>query len=204
MEMTSRNKTLTVNTMVKISIFSAMAGILMTVLKFPLPFAPTFMTVDFGDVPTLISGFALGPIAGIITVILKNLINLMINGTTTAYVGELSNIIVGSTFVGISSIIYHRNKTRKNAAIGLVIGILAMSMLATLSNYFVIFPLYAKMFGMPLEGFVKAVPASNTFVKSYFDVMVFAVVPFNIVKGLFNALATLAIYKYISSIFKKF
>lgn len=203
-EMTNSKGSWSVNTLVKISIFTAMSGLLMVIFKFPLPFAPAFMTVDFGDVPALISGFALGPLAGITTVVLKNLVNLFLTGTTTAYVGELSNIIVGSTFVGVSSLIYQRNRTKKGAIIGLVVGILFMTFLATLSNYYVIFPLYAKMFKMPLDGFVKHVPAMNKFVNSFFDVMLFAVVPFNIVKGMFNSMATLAIYKYISKLIKKY
>lgn len=193
-----------VNTMIKIALLAAMAGLLMVIFKFPLPFAPPFMTVDFGDVPTLIAGFALGPVAGIITVILKNLINVILNGTTTAFVGELSNIIVGSVFVGVSATVYKKHRDRKHAIIGLAVGLLCMTIVATLSNYFVVFPLYAKAFGMPLEGFVGTVPAANTLVKSYKGVMVFAVVPFNLVKGLLNSLVTVAIYKYISNIFKKF
>ncbi|MGF0039565.1 ECF transporter S component [Peptoniphilaceae bacterium SGI.131] len=204
MELTNRDQTkFNVNTMVKIAIFAAMAGLLMLV-KFPLPFAFHFMTVDFGDVATLVSGFALGPIAGVVTVVLKNVVNVMLNGTTTAYVGELSNIIVGSTFVFISSYIYSKNKTRKNAAVGLVLGVVAMTLLATLSNYFIIFPIYAKAFGMPLEGFVPMVQSVNPLADSYLKLMVFAVAPFNIVKGLLNALVTLLIYKRISIIFKKF
>lgn len=174
-----------VNTMVKIALLAAMAGVLMVIFKFPLPFAPPYMTVDFGDVPTLIAGFALGPVSGVITVILKNLINLMLNGSTTGGVGELSNIIVGSTFVVLSSVIYQRDKTRKNAALGLFVGLLGMTALATLSNYFIIFPLYK----VPVESF--------GWLASF-------VVPFNLVKGALNGLLTLAIYKYISNIFKKF
>lgn len=203
--MNASNAQLTkVNTMVKIALLSAMAAVLMVIFKFPLPFAPAFMTVDFGDVPTLVAGFALGPVAGIITVILKNLINLIISGTQTAFVGELSNIIVGSIFVGVSALIYQNHRNRKYAAIGLIVGVILMSIVATLSNYYVVFPLYAKAFKMPLEAFVSMVPKSNTLVTSFKDIMIFAVVPFNIVKGLLNSMVTILIYKYISNVFKKF
>lgn len=184
-ENTAKSKDLLrVETMVKMAILAAMAGVLMVVLKFPYPAAP-YMKIDFGDVPTLIGGFALGPIAGVITVVLKNLINLLLNGTDTAYVGELSNIIVGSTFVLASSLIYQRKRTFKYAVIGLIVGIIAMTILATLSNYFFIFPLY----GMPVESFKW---------------LAGLVIPFNLIKGVLNALVTILLYKSISNIFRRF
>lgn len=192
-----------VNNMVKIGLLSALAGLLMLVFKFPLPFAPPFMTVDFGDVPSLIAGFALGPVAGIITVIIKNIINLIFNGTLTAFVGEFSNVIVGSAFVGISALIYKKHRSRKAALKGLVIGLLAMTLIATLSNYFVVFPLYAKAFGIPIQALVDMTTKVNSSVSTFEGVMLFAVIPFNLAKGALNALVTIFIYKYISNIFKK-
>lgn len=203
-DMTKQKSVMSTNTMVKIAIFASMAAILM-IFSFPIPFAPPFMKIDFADVATLVSGFALGPVAGVITVLLKNIINILINGTTTAYVGELSNIIVNSTFVLVSSIYYNRNRTFKNAIIGLILGVIAMTIVATLSNYFIIFPLYAKaMFGGDVNGFVKIVEPINSLADSFINIMLFAVVPFNIVKGILNAGVTILIYKKISSIFRKF
>lgn len=191
-----------ISNMVKISIFAAIAGVLM-LFKFPIPIAPPFMTVDFSDVATLVSGFILGPVSGVITVVLKNLINLMLNGTTTAYVGELSNIIVGSTFVVVSSLIYSHKKTKKTAILGLIFGVIGMSVIVTLSNYFVIFPIYAKVFHIPVDGFVKFVPKSYNIVKNYYDLMILSVLPFNIVKGTLNAIVTFLVYKKVSKAMKK-
>lgn len=201
METVQNNKRiLSTSNLVKISMFAAAAGLL-TMFKFPIPIAPPFMTVDFGDVATLISGFALGPISGLITVVMKNIINLLLNGTTTAYVGELSNAIVGCVFVGTASIIYQRGKSRKSAIIGLVLGIITMTIVATMSNYFVIFPLYAKAMGKELIDFVKFMPPNN-YIHSFMDLILFAVVPFNIVKGALNSIVTILIYKHISRIIK--
>lgn len=198
---TRQEKILSTSNMVKMAIFAAMAGVLM-LFKFPIPIAPAFMTVDFGDVATLMSGFILGPISGVITVFLKILLNLILNGTTTAYVGEISNFIVGSTFVLVSSLIYNRHKTKKSALIGLLIGVIAMTMLATLSNYYVIFPLYAKALGMgSVETFVNTMP-NVSYINSYLDLIVFAVVPFNLVKGILNALVTFLTYKKVSKVMK--
>lgn len=181
-----RNKDLSrVKKLVLTAVLGAMAGLLMVIFKFPVPFiAPPYMTVDFGDTPSLIAGFALGPIAGVVSVVLKILINLLMNGTTTAYVGELSNVIVGSTFVLVSSLIYTYNKTQKGALIGLVVGLISMTALATLSNYFFIFPLY----GVPVESF--------SWLAAF-------VVPFNLLKGGLNAILTFLLYKRVSNMFKK-
>lgn len=202
MENISRQeRVLSTSNMVKMAIFAAMAGVLM-LFKFPIPIAPVFMTVDFGDVATLMSGFVLGPVSGVITVFLKILLNLILNGTTTAYVGEVSNFIVGSTFVVVSSLIYNRHKTKKSALIGLLIGVIAMTMLATLSNYYVIFPLYARALGMgSAEAFVDTMPNVG-YINSYLDLILFAVVPFNLVKGILNALVTFLTYKKVSKVMK--
>lgn len=198
-----REGILSISNMVKMAIFAAMAGVLM-LFKFPIPIAPTFMTVDFGDVATLMSGFVLGPVSGVITVFLKIMLNLILNGTTTAYVGEVSNFIVGSIFVFISSYIYNKYKTKKSALIGLTFGIIAMTMVATLSNYFVIFPLYAKALGMgSVDAFVNTMPNSG-YINTYLDLILFAVVPFNLVKGTLNALVTFLTYKRVSKVMKGF
>lgn len=188
------------NNLVKIAIFSALAGLIM-MFKFPIPVAPSFMTIDFGDVATLVSGFILGPISGIVTVVMKNIINLLLNGTTTFYVGEVSNIIVGSAFVGISSVIYHRHKTKKVAIFGLAVGVLVMTIIASLSNYFVIFPLYASVMGIDLQAFVDFMPPNN-YVNTFNDMILFAIVPFNIIKGTLNSIVTVLIYKHISVLMK--
>lgn len=190
-----------IGNMSKMAIFAAISGILM-LFKFPIPLAPNFMTIDFSDVATLISGFILGPISGAITVILKNIINLMLNGTTTAYVGELSNTIIGITFVVVSSLVYKKHKDRKHAVIGLVIGILLMTLVASLSNYFFIFPLYARVYNIPLDGFTSFLPEGISYIGNFRELMLFAVVPFNIIKGALNAVVTFLIYKKVSVFMK--
>lgn len=196
----NKQSVFSVGNMTSMAILAAISGVLM-LIKFPLPLAPAFMTVDFSDVATLISGFILGPLAGAITVIIKNILNLILNGTTTAYVGELSNTIVGITFVVVSSSIYNKKRDIKHALIGLLVGIIAMSAVATISNYFVIFPIYAKVYGIPLEGFIDFMPENN-YINSFSDLILFAVVPFNIIKGSLNAIVTFLIYKKVSKLMK--
>ena len=193
---------LNTRTMVKVSILGAFSFLLM-LFEFPLWFAPTFLKFDFSDVPGLIGSFALGPFAGVLVQLVKNLLNLAIEGTDTAAVGELANFIVGSIFVYTAGYIYHRNKTFKTAIIGMVLGTLAMTVVMSLANYFVMIPLYAKLFGWPIEDIVALGSAVNKYVVDFKTLILFAVVPFNIVKGIIVTLITTLLYKRVSPILKK-
>ncbi|MFN2102110.1 ECF transporter S component [Finegoldia dalianensis] len=196
METTRKNSS--TQTMVKISILGAISALLM-IFKFPLPFAPPFMTVDIGDLGVLISGFALGPVAGVLTSAVKILLNFIINGTTTGGVGELSNFILSSVFVVVASSIYNKGKSKKSAITGLVFGVLAYTVVACISNYFVIFPLY----GINLVDFTKEFSKVNSLASTPLMFVLFSIVPFNIVKGIIVSAVTIALYKPISRFLKK-
>ena len=188
--------TWTTKNMVKISVLGVISMVLMffDVSAF---FAPPFLKLDISDLPSLIGAFAMGPMAGVIVQLLKNILNMLIEGSMTGGVGELSNFLVGSTFVYVAGFIYYKKKTFKSAIIGLVLGILSMTAFATLSNYFVIFPLYAKIFGWPLDKLVGMGSAVNKFVIDYKTLILFAVVPFNLLKGSIVSLVTVLIYKKV-------
>lgn len=194
----SRSKSFSLNRLVKVGILSALAYILMFI-QMPIPIAPPFMKVDFADVPALIGGFALGPWYGVLIQLIKNILNL--SKTMTGGVGELSNFIVGSTFVLVATSIYRNNKTKKNSIIALILGVLAMSAVATLSNAFVVFPIYGKVMHTDLEAFAKMIPG-NGLVNNYFTLMIFSIAPFNIIKGAVEAVVTELIYKRISPFIK--
>ena len=196
METTRKNSS--TQTMVKISILGAISALLM-IFKFPLPFAPPFMTVDIGDLGVLISGFALGPVAGVLTSAVKILLNFIINGTTTGGVGELSNFILSSVFVVVASSIYNKGKSKKSEITGLVFGVLAYTVVACISNYFVIFPLY----GINLVDFTKEFAKVNSLAGTPLMFVLFSIVPFNIVKGIIVSAVTIALYKPISRFLKK-
>lgn len=194
----SNKKSFSLDILVKVAVLAAISYVLMFI-QVPIPIAPPFMKVDLADVPALIGGFAMGPWYGVLIQLIKNIFNL--TKTSTAGVGELSNFIVGSTFVLVSSLIYRKNKTKKNSIVALVLGVLAMTVVATLSNTFVVFPAYGKAMGLDLEAFAGMVPG-NALVKSYTGLMIFSIAPFNIVKGTVAALATELLYKRISPILK--
>lgn len=193
-----RSKSFSLDRLVKVAILASISYLLMFV-QMPIPIAPPFMKVDLADVPALIGGFAMGPWYGVLIQLIKNVLNL--SKTMTGGVGELSNFVVGSTFVLVSSLIYRNKKTRKNSVLALVLGIVAMSAIATLSNAFVVFPIYGEVMNLELEAFAAMIPGNNL-VSNYFTMMVFAVAPFNLIKGAVEAIITQLLYKRISPILK--
>ena len=110
----STKKRMNIHTIAKISILSALATILM-LFEFPLPIAPPFYEMDFSEVVVLIGGFAMGPWAAVCIEGLKVLLNLILNGTITAGVGELGNFLVGCSFILPAVFIYQKKKSKKNA-----------------------------------------------------------------------------------------
>lgn len=76
--------------LVSIAVGAAISFVLM-LLEFHLPFAPDFIKLDFSDLPALILAFGFGPLAGVLTELVKNLLHLLIS--STAGIGEVSNFI---------------------------------------------------------------------------------------------------------------
>ncbi|NLN14801.1 MAG: ECF transporter S component [Tissierellia bacterium] len=186
--------------MVKISILAVISMVLMF-FDVSTWFAPPFLKLDIADLPALLGAFAMGPMAGVLVQLLKNLLNLLLEGSLTGGVGELSNFLVGSIFVYTAGLIYYKKKTFGRAVLGLGVGILAMTIFASLSNYFVVFPLYSKL--MPLEKIVEMTAAINSRVVDFKTLILYAVVPFNLLKGTVVSAITILVYKKLSPILKK-
>lgn len=188
--------------MTKIAMLSAAAMVLM-LFEFPLPFvAPMFYELDFSEVPVLVGAFALGPVAGIAIEFLKILLNLLINGTITAGVGELANFLVGVSFILPAELIYKHKKSKKTAVIGLVAGSLAMAVFAGFVNAFVLIPTYSRMLNIPMEAIVDMGKAIFPAVDSLSKLVLLCVVPFNLIKAVLVSVITILIYKPLSPILK--
>lgn len=196
---TLRKEDFNTRTMVKISVLGVIAFILM-LLDFPLWFTPPFLKFDVSDVPALIGSFALGPMAGVIVQLVKNLLKILLAGTNTAVVGEIANFIVGSVFAYVAGLIYYKEKTFKNAVIGLVVGTIAMTVVISIANYYIMIPFYAKAYGMPLDKIITISGAVNKYVVDLKSLIIFAVIPFNLLKGVVVSLITILLYKRVSPI----
>lgn len=182
-----------------IGIFSALAAVLMY-LEIPFFFAPPeAYKLDFSEVPVLISGFMLGPIEGVITEFIKILIKLIIKPTSTAFVGEFANLVIGITFILPASIIYKKKKSRKGALIGMGTGTLIMTVVGCFINAFVLLPAFAYLFGnVSVSEIIKMGTAVNPAITNMFTFIILAVVPVNIVKGVLVSIVVYLIYKPVT------
>ena len=198
---TKGNSGTKVRMMAQMGMLSAIAVVLM-LFEIPLPFAPSFYEIDFSEVPVLIGCFTMGPLAGAIIELLKILLNFAINGTATAGVGEVANFLIGCAFVIPAAVIYKKKRTRTGAIIGMVTGTLFMTFIGCFLNAFVLLPTYAKAFGMPIDALVGMGTAVNSHITSLTTFVIFAVAPFNLLKGFLVSLIVFLIYKKISPILK--
>ncbi|MCR5101704.1 MAG: ECF transporter S component [Butyrivibrio sp.] len=192
---------LNTRTMVVIGVFSAISFVLMF-FEVALPFAPSFYKIDLSDLPALIGAFAFGPIVGVLIEFIKILLNLIFQGTTTAFVGELANFIVGCSFVLPASIIYSFKKTRKTAIIATVVGTITITACGTIFNAVYLLPAFAALYGMPLESLIGMGTAINPNVTDVTSFVIMCVAPLNILKGGIDSVITVLIYKRISPILK--
>lgn len=191
-----------IRTIVSVGMLAAISVVLM-LFEFPLPFiAPSFYELDFSEVPILIGAFALGPVAGVMAELVKILLNLAISGTDTAFVGELANFIMGCAFVIPASLIYKRKKSRKNALIGLGVGVISITAAAICINALVLLPAYSKAFGTPIEVFIEMGTAIHPSINGIWTFAFLAVAPFNLLKGILVSVITMLLYKHISPILK--
>lgn len=181
----------------KIAILSALAAIIQ-LFEIPLFFAPSFYKMDLSDLIALLGGFAMGPGAGALIQVMKNLLNLLLNGTSTAFVGEAANAVTGCLLVVPAAWIYRIRKTKRGAILGLAVGTLSLAVAGALINAFVMLPFYSYFYHMPMESIVAMGTAVNPLITNVFTLVLWAVVPFNLLKGTICAVLTLLLYKRLS------
>ena len=182
-----------------VAMFGAVAAVLM-LFEIPLFFAPSFYKLDLSEMPVLICTFYLGPVAGAATELLKVIVKLLLKGTTTAYVGDFANFVVGCTFILPASMIYHARPGKKTALIGMAVGTLIMTVFGSAFNAIYLLPKFSELFGLPLDTIVGMGTAVNGAINSVSTLVLFAVVPFNLLKGIVVSALTFLLYKRISPI----
>lgn len=193
------SKRMETSALVKIGMLSAIAYIAMF-LEFPIPIFPAFLKLDISDIPALIGGFAISPMAGVLIQFIKNLIHF-ITKTSTGGVGELGNFIVGAAYVFSASYIYKKHHNKKGAIIGCILGTVAMTIAGGFFNLYVLLPFYAKI--MPVEVIVAMGSAVTSRIHDLQTLVLYGIVPFNIFKGIVVSLLTIGIYKKVSVLLKK-
>ena len=196
-----KERILTTRKLTMIGMFSAIAAILM-LFEIPMPFAPAFYKLDFSEIPALITAFAFGPVAGVMVEFCKIVLNLVMDSTTTAFVGELANFMVGCSFILPASIVYLYKKNRKSAILSCIVGTLCLTMFGTAFNAIYLLPKFAQLYGMPLEAIVGMGTAINPAITDITTLVMFAVAPLNIIKGVSVSIITMLVYKKLSRFMK--
>lgn len=184
-----------------IGIFSAVAAVLMY-FEIPLPFAPPFYQIDLSEVPVFICSFSIGPVAGVVCELVKIILKLFLKGTTTAFIGDFANFVVGCSFVLPATIVYHRFKTKKGALAGMAVGTGVMTVFGSLFNAVYLLPTFAEFYGMPLDVIVSMGSEVNRLVNNVSTLVLFAVVPFNLIKGVIVTVLTFLLYKRIERLLR--
>ncbi len=187
----------------KTALLAAISYILYMFVKFPLPFMfPSFLEMQFSELPALLAGFGVGPLSGCLVIIIKCALKLPFS--TTAMVGELMDCIIGLSVVIPASIFYSKLKTKKSALIGVIIGVSIATVFSMLFNRFVAIPFYVKLF---FNGnFDAVVGICATLYKGvnktnfYLYYIFLGVLPFNLLRLSIVGLITFLTYKKLSKI----
>ena len=191
-----REKLFTTRNVVLMGMLGALAGVLM-MFEVPLVFlAPSFYGLDFSEVPVLVGSFALGPVAGIVIEAVKILVKLVIKPTSTGFVGEFANFTIGCALVIPAGLIYHFNRTKKGAGIGMTVGTILMAMAGVVLNAVVMLPFYSHF--MPLDTIISMGAQINPAVSNVWTFALLCVGPFKGVKGIVVSLITALVYKRVS------
>lgn len=186
-----------------IAMFATLAGVLYA-FGFPIAAAfPSWLELNFSDIPALIGTFALGPVSGAIIVFVKVLIKLIIKGTSTVFVGELADLLIGMAFVVPAGLIYKKKRTFKGALVAMLVGTVCSTALAILANWLVLVPFYRQLFfkgsWAPLVGIMQVLFGEGCTEKTFYNFYLWAsVLPFNVMRCLIAVAVTLPVYKHVS------
>ena len=183
-----------------IGICGALATIL-HILDFPLMFlAPEFYKLDFSEVPVLLCGFYLGPSATVACEGVKILLKLLIKGTSTAFVGDFANFVVGCSLVLPATVLYHLKKSRSNAVLSLAIGTAVMTIFGSAFNAIYLLPKFSQLYGMPLDTIIAMGSSINANIKNLTTFVLLSVAPLNLIKGTLVSYLTLLLYKRVEKL----
>jgi len=189
-------------TLIKIALLGAIGGVIM-IYEIIIPFMPEFLKLDFSNITAILAAFALGPLPGVVVVILKNIIKFLLVGTKSMGIGEFADILITSSYVLTAGFIYKKNRTKKTALTGVLLGTAAAVVLSVAANYFIIIPAYQALMNFPLDAIIGLGSKANSHITDLKSLIVIGVLPFNVLKWSIISLIMIFIYKPLSPIMKK-
>ena len=186
----------------KLSMIGMLAAVstVLAFIDFSLPFFPPFLKFDLSDLPVLLSAFMFGPVSGVFVTLVKNVIGLF--STSTAGVGELSNFLISAALSLGAGLVYRGHKSKRQALIGTVAGVLAMVVVSGFSNYFLVIPAYSKV--MPIDAIVAMCHEINPSINGILGYVILAAMPFTLLKGAVCGGITFLVYKKLHGAVQKF
>ena len=181
-----------------VAICSAIAAVL-HMLDFPLLFlAPEFYKLDFSELPVMLCGFFLGPSAAVACEAVKILLKLLLKGTSTAFVGDFANFVIGCSLVLPAVTIYQTKKSRGSALMGMVVGTVVLTIFGSAFNAIYLLPKFSQLYGLPLDAIIGMGSAINASISDLTTFVMLAVAPLNLIKGLMISVLTLLLYKRVA------
>ncbi|MBQ8555225.1 MAG: ECF transporter S component [Clostridia bacterium] len=190
--MTNRRKNLSVQYLTRIAVLGALSAILY-MIEIPVV---AFYKLDVSTLPALLGAFSMGPLPGLAILLIKDLTGML--HSSTMYVGELADFIMGAAIVLPAAFIYRRQKSRKTALIGMIAGSVCMIIVSVLVNWLIMIPFYMQAFGMPMESIIGMAQSALPFVDTEFKLLLFVTAPFNLLKGAVLSALTFVMYKRLS------
>lgn len=184
-----------------IGLMGAVSAVLM-LLRFPIPFMPPFLSFDLSGVMEMMGGLMFGPMEALCIIVVKILLQLVMQGSMSLGTGELQNFILSSAYVLPAVLIYHRKKTKKSAIIGMTVSSVIVAVVAVITNLYLIIPFYVKLFGMSMDDIISMCSAVNPAMKDTVSLVIFGLVPFNLIKYGATSVVTFIIYKRLSGVIR--
>lgn len=190
----------TVKKLTTVAMLTAVA-VALQYIEVPIPLMPSFIKLDFSDLPELIASFMFGPLAGVLVAFLKNIIHLAVS--QSGFIGELSNFIIGAAFALVAGLVYKKMPNIKGALIAGVVAAGVSGIISLPVNNYIIYPLYYSVMGFPKEAILGMYQIIRPSTKSIAEALLVFNVPFTIIKNLISVVVTLMIFKPLVTITKK-
>lgn len=184
-----------------VGLMGAVSTVLM-LLRFPLPFLPPFMSFDLSGVMEIMGGYMFGPVGAFFVIVVKILLQLVIQGSLSFGTGELQGLILSCAYVMPATALYQWKKSKKTAVIGMAVSTAAVSVTAVFTNLYMIIPFYAKLANMTMDDIVAMCTAVNPAMKDAASMVILGILPFNLIKYGATSIVTFFVYKRLSKVIR--
>ena len=195
------NRKISTNVMVRAALLGAVAAVLMQ-LSIRLPIFPGFLSLDVSDMPAIIGAITTGPLTGLLTLLVKNILDPIIFGTNTGGIGNFADFVMGAALVLPIGLVYKRRKNASGYIIGSAAGIVLLLIVSSIVNYFILLPLYSEIF-IPMETIISIANAINSNINSVPTLILYAMVPFNLLKGSITVALGYGLYRALQPVLKQ-